>query len=66
MGFYEASMHVALVIAMVAGGIVVPLVGSKGTYAVGGLFGLVGTALLLPLVRHLPSRKDIEVEPEVA
>jgi hypothetical protein len=54
------------VIAMVAGGIVVPLVGSKGTYAVGGLFGLVGTALLLPLVRHLPSRKDIEVEPEVA
>jgi MFS family permease len=66
MGFYEASMHVALVIAMVAGGVVVPLVGSKGTYAVGGVFGLVGTALLLPLVRHLPSRKDVEVEPELA
>jgi hypothetical protein len=42
------------------------LVGSKGTYAVAGVFGLVGSALLMPLVRYLPSRKDVDVEPEVA
>lgn len=64
-GFYEASMHVALVIALTAGGIVVPALGAQGTYAVGGAFGLVGTALLLPLRRYLPSRGKVEAEPEI-
>ena len=66
MGFYEASMHVALVIALTAGGFVVPVLGSQGTYAVGGVFGLLGTALLLPLRRYLPSGGQVEAEPEIA
>jgi MFS family permease len=63
-GFYEASMHVALVIALTAGGFVVPALGAQGTYAIGGVFGLVGTALLLPLLRYLPSKRRLEPAPE--
>jgi hypothetical protein len=70
MGAYFAAHHLALVIALVAGAFVVPALGPQGTYAVGGAAGVVGTALLLPLLRHLPSDRrpdrpagrDVEVE----
>lgn len=60
MGAYESVMHAGIVIAMAAGGWIVSLVGPKGAYVVGGVLGLVGTGLLLPLLRHLPSRRASE------
>jgi MFS family permease len=56
MGAWEAVNHVALVIAFVIGGVIVPVVGPKGAYALGGVTGLIGTAMLLPLLRWLPGR----------
>jgi MFS transporter, DHA3 family, macrolide efflux protein len=58
MGAWEAVNHTALVIAFVIGGAIVPVVGPKGAYALGGVTGLIGTALLVPLLRWLPSRAE--------
>jgi MFS family permease len=57
MGAWEMGMHAGLVLALVLGGLLVPLVGARGAYAFGGLTGLIGTLLLLPLLRWLPERQ---------
>jgi MFS family permease len=62
MGAWEAVNHGALVAAFVIGGLIVPVVGPKGAYAVGGVTGLMGTALLLPLLRWLPRRDPSAVK----
>lgn len=54
MGAWEAVNHGALVGAFVLGGLIVPVVGPRGAYAVGGVTGVLGTALLLPLLRWMP------------
>ena len=54
MGAWESVNHVALVISFAIGGAVVPVVGPKGAYALGGVTGVIGTAMLLPLLRWLP------------
>lgn len=56
MGAWDASHDVALVIALVLGGFIVPALGPRGAYVVGGVTGLIGTALLVPLLRWLPDR----------
>jgi MFS family permease len=56
MGAWEAANHVSLVVAFVIGGAIVPVIGPKGAYALGGVTGLIGTALLVPLLRELPRR----------
>jgi MFS family permease len=56
MGAWDAVHHVAMVIALVLGGVIVPVLGPRGAYVVGGVTGLIGTAMLLPLLRWLPDR----------
>lgn len=56
MGAWEAANHAALVVAFVIGGAVVPVVGPRGAYVLGGVTGLIGTAMLVPLLRWLPGR----------
>ena len=56
MGAWESIMHVALVVSFLLGGLLVPIVGGRGAYAVGGITGVIGTLLLLPLIRWLPDR----------
>ena len=65
MGAWEAANHLSLVIAFVIGGLVVPEIGPKPAYLLGGVTGLLGTALLLPLLRLLP-RRGSSVHPPVA
>jgi MFS family permease len=60
-GASEAIQHVAMLIALVLAGFVVPAVGPRGAYLIGGITGAVGTAILLPLVRWLPDRTRDEV-----
>jgi MFS family permease len=57
MGAWETMFHAALAISLVGGAILVPVVGPQGAYAIGGVTGLIGTALLLPFLRWLPDRK---------
>ena len=59
-GASEAIQHVAMLIALVLAGFVVPAVGPRGAYIVGGITGAVGTAILLPLIRWLPDRTGQE------
>jgi MFS family permease len=56
MGAWETLMHGGLVVALVLGAWVVAEVGPKGAYLFGGITGLVGAALLVPLLRWLPDR----------
>jgi hypothetical protein len=56
MSAWEASHHVALVIALVLGGFIVPALGPRGAYVVGGITAVIGTSILLPLLRWLPDR----------
>jgi MFS family permease len=56
MSAWEASHHVALVIALVLGGFIVPALGPRGAYVVGGITAVIGTSTLLPLLRWLPDR----------
>jgi MFS family permease len=56
MGAWETMFHGALAAALVAGAVLVPIVGPKGAYAIGGVTGLIGSALLLPFLRWLPER----------
>jgi MFS family permease len=58
MGAWESIMHVALVVSFLLGGLIVPIVGGRGAYAFGGITGVIGTLLLLPLVRWLPDRDE--------
>lgn len=60
MGAWEAVNHGALVVALALGGVVVPWLGPQGAYAFGGVTGLIGTAILLPLLRRLPERRGSE------
>jgi MFS family permease len=57
MGAWDSLNHVALVAAFVIGGIVVPVIGPRGAYALGGVTGVIGTIMLLPLLRRLPGRE---------
>ena len=57
-GAWESIMHVALVASFLLGGLIVPIVGGRGAYAVGGINGVIGTLLLLPLLRWLPQRDE--------
>ena len=57
MGAWEAANHLSLVFAFVIGGLIVPEIGPKPAYLLGGVTGLLGTALLLPLLRLLPRRR---------
>ena len=57
MGAWETLMHGSLVVALVAGGWIVSALGPRGAYAIGGVTGLVGAALLLPLLKWLPEHK---------
>jgi MFS family permease len=54
MGAWEAMFHAALTGALVLGAVVVPVLGPKGAYALGGVAGFIGAAMLLPLLRWLP------------
>ena len=69
MGAWETLMHAGLVGALVLGAWIVAEVGPKGAYFVGGVTGLIGAALLLPLLRWLPDPKanvgTVEEEHEV-
>jgi len=56
MSAWGASHHVALVIALVLGGFIVPALGPRGAYVVGGITAVIGTSMLLPLLRWLPDR----------
>ena len=62
MGAWEAINHVALVTAFVIGGAVVPVIGPRGAYALGGVTGVIGTTMLLPLLRRLPGTRGPEAE----
>jgi MFS family permease len=66
MGAWEAVNHVALVIAFVIGGAIVPVVGPKGAYALGGVTGLIGTTMLVPLLRWLPGGRETAAERRAA
>jgi hypothetical protein len=57
MGAWETLMHGSLVVALVAGAWIVSALGPRGAYAIGGVTGLVGAALLLPFLRWLPEPK---------
>ena len=57
MGAWETLMHGSLVVALVAGGWIVSVFGPRGAYAIGGVTGLVGAALLLPFLKWLPEHK---------
>ncbi len=65
MGAWESIMHAALVVSFLLGGLLVPIVGGRGAYAVGGVTGVIGTLLLLPLLRWLP-RPDAATTGELA
>jgi MFS family permease len=54
MGAWEAVMQGALVIALLLGGVIVSAAGPKGAFVFGGVTGVIGAALLLPLLRWLP------------
>ena len=60
-GASEAIQHVAMLIALVLAGFVVPAVGPRGAYIVGGITGAIGTTILLPLIRWLPDRTGQEM-----
>lgn len=66
MGAWEAANHVSLVIAFLIGGAVVPVIGPKGAYLLGGVTGLIGTALLVPLLRLLPRRPVGSTVPRIS
>jgi MFS family permease len=57
MGAWETLMHGSLVVALVLGAWIVAVLGPKGAYAIGGVTGLVGAALLMPMLRWLPERE---------
>jgi len=57
MGAWEALFHAALTGALVLGAVIVPIVGPKGAYALGGIAGFVGAVMLVPLLRWLPDRR---------
>jgi MFS family permease len=56
MGVWDAAMQVSLVIALVVGGAIVGAAGPKSAYILGGVTGICGAGLMLPLLRRLPSR----------
>ena len=56
MGAWEAFNHAALTIALLSGAFIVEAFGPKGAYAFGAVTGLIGTAILLPLLLWLPDR----------
>jgi hypothetical protein len=62
MGAWEALFHAALTGALILGAVIVPIVGPKGAYALGGVAGFVGAVMLLPLLRWLPEPRPAEVE----
>lgn len=55
MGTWEAVMQAAIVVALLLGGAIVAAAGPKGAFVFGGATGVIGAALLLPLLRWLPS-----------
>jgi MFS family permease len=55
-GASDAIHTVAMLIALVLAGFIVPAVGPRGAYLIGGITGVVGTAVLFPLLRWLPER----------
>lgn len=57
MGAWETLMHGSLVISLVVGAWVVSSLGPKGAYLVGGITGVLGAVLLVPLLRWLPDRR---------
>jgi MFS family permease len=59
MGAWEMGMHAGLITALVIGGIIVPIVGPKGAYAFGGITGLIGAVILLPVLRWLPGPQRV-------
>jgi MFS family permease len=66
MGAWETLMHGSLVVALVAGGWIVSVLGPRGAYAIGGVTGLVGAALLLPFLKWLPEHKaDVGAKQEL-
>jgi MFS family permease len=63
LGAWEALNHGALVVSLALGGLIVPWLGPQGAYAFGGVTGLVGTLVLLPLLRWLPERAAADPAP---
>lgn len=55
MGTWEAVMQAVIVIALLLGGAIVAAAGPKSAFVFGGVTGAIGAALLLPLLRWLPS-----------
>jgi MFS family permease len=62
MGAWEALFHAALTGALILGAVIVPILGPKGAYALGGVAGFIGAVMLLPLLRWLPERASSEAE----
>lgn len=56
MGAWETLMHGGLVVALIIGAWIVEAFGPKGAYLVGGITGMFGAILLVPLLRWLPGR----------
>lgn len=63
MGAWEMGMHAGLITALVIGGVIVPIVGPKGAYAFGGITGLTGAVILLPVLKWLPGRRSEAAAP---
>jgi MFS family permease len=55
MGAFEGAIHGTLAIAYIAAAVVVPAVGPRGAYAIGGATALLAVVVLLPLLRPTPT-----------
>ncbi|HZD17728.1 MAG TPA: MFS transporter [Actinomycetota bacterium] len=55
MGAFEGAIHGTMAISYIVAGVVVPAVGARGVYAIGGVAALLAVAVLSPLVRIEPS-----------
>lgn len=62
----EAVIHVALAAGFALGGPALHLLGPRGVYAVGGGLGLLGAAVLLPIVRSSRAAKAVPPIEELA
>jgi MFS family permease len=60
MGAWETLMHGGLVVALILGAWIVGAFGPRGAYLFGGITGMVGASLLVPLLRWLPEPDAVQ------
>ena len=66
MGAWETMFHAVLAVSLLGGALLVPLAGAKGAYAIGGVMGVIGSAMLLPFLRWLPEGASVADETAAA